>query len=644
MISFLRHFIVDSWIGRAIAGLIFIAFVGWGVGDVLGNLGESADVAASVGSRKITAAELAEALQRQLPELASQIGVADYHNIPAIMRPQMARQVLASLIGQAELLEMARRQDVVVPDDAVREQVFALPYFHGPDGNFDRKLMDQRLAQQGMTEQHLLDLIREDMAIRSFIVPLSGGAKVADSVVDRIYQYETETRSFDIVRIPFAAQDTLPEPEDAVLKRYYNNHPWQFRTPEYRHAKIVVLSADTIGRSMTFTDEELKKVYDFQSSRFHVPELRSVQIITAPDQKQADAIAALWKGGADWAKVQAASKNLAAVEFPDARPDALPSEGLRKAVFGAPADEVEGPVKVDTGWVVFRVTKVTPAHDTDFNDAKPELQEELVKARAPEQVSQRVSKLQDAIAGGGIDQIPSDIGAAAASGYVDAAGMTKSGEEAPVPASGAVRAAVVARIFAQDEKTPPTLIEVPGEKGHPSEGWYAVSVDGIEPGHMIPFEDARAKVLAAWRDAARQHAADVKATSLYIAAKGNAGGVAAVSTDGTPVHKGLMLSLAHPSSELPQDMVRTILAMPAGSSVMGEDAGDYVVVTVTGITHPDPKLDSTGVARVRDGMSETLSDDVMASFVKAISDQVKPKINPQGVSAALAMAGLGGNP
>ncbi|MBO1360512.1 SurA N-terminal domain-containing protein [Acetobacter sacchari] len=644
MISFLRRFVVDSWVGRVLALVIFIAFVTWGVGDVISNLGDDPSVAASVGSRKISSRELATALQAELPQMAQRMGAPDIKNLPPQFRNQMAQQVLQRLIGQAQVLEAGAAMGLVVPDSAVREEIFAMPYFKDKDGKFDRKLFDSRMAQAGMTEQRLIGLVRDDLAGRGVLDATLSGAHVPDVLVSRTYGFETETRVLDVLHIPFASEPMPQDPDDATLRRFYTNHPWLFVSPELRHARVVVLSPDTVASTVSATDEEMHRLYDAQKERFHLPELRSVQLVTAPDETQAQAIATVWRGGATWAQVQAAAKDSAAVEFDDARESSLPSEALQKLVFSAPADTVQGPVKVDTGWVVFHVVKVTPPKDTGFDDAKASLKDQIVKARAPETVNANVKKLQDAIAGGGLDAIPSDLGAAAAAGTLDSAGMTKDGEPAPLPASGALRDAVVARIFSQAKGAPPVLTEAtaPAKQGQPGQslGWYAVSVDDVTVSQPVPFDQARARVIAAWRDEARRHAADEQATGLYLAAQ-QQGGIAAVAPTGADLKKGVFASRARPPEGLPEDLAQTVLRMPAGRSVMGEDSESYIVVTATAVQHPDPAADSLGFGRVRDGLTDSLTSDLTGVLTRSLGERYKAKIVPAGVKAALDMAGFG---
>ncbi|GAA4476575.1 peptidylprolyl isomerase [Gluconacetobacter asukensis] len=636
MISFLRHVFVDSWLGRVIAGLLFLAFVGWGVGDVLSNIGsERADVIVRVGGQTVTTNDFLSAVQNELQQVARQAGVSDPSQLPVATRRQAAEQVLQRLLMQSEITLSADRLGVTVPDDALREEVFGLPAFKGPDGRFDRKLFDSRLQQIGMTEARLLELIRADLAVRALIEPIQNGARAPEIMVRQAFDFDAQTRTIDLVRFPLTAQ-AVPEPDAAQLHRFYDNHPGLFQTPEYRHARVVVLSPDSVAQSVEIPDADLKRLYEAEASKYHVPETRSVQIVTAPSQARAQAIADQWKAGADWGRIQADAKDSATVQMDNVRQAGIPSAGLAKLVFGAPPSDLQGPAQVDTGWVVFKVTLITPPHDTDFATARQELREQMARGQAVELIGQRVQKLQDAIAGGGLDHIPDNLGAAAIAGTLNAQGMTQGGEAAPIPASPALRQAIIEKIFSSAKGANPTLVQ------GPENGWFAVAVDSITPAQLQPFDAASAQVRAAWDDEARRHAANVAATALYLAAKAH-GGVSAAA-GGQQVEHPAPLARGRAVDGVPDELARLVFRFDkAGQTAMLDGPDGFYVATLTAITHPDPGTQAMQVGRIRSGLSQALADDIGMSYAAALQQVVKPKTNMSALKSALSsVTGTGG--
>ena len=58
------------------------------------------------------------------------------------MRSGVAREALQRLITQAALNQELQRLRIVTPDQAVRQTVFAMPAFRGPNGQFDRQTFE----------------------------------------------------------------------------------------------------------------------------------------------------------------------------------------------------------------------------------------------------------------------------------------------------------------------------------------------------------------------------------------------------------------------------------------------------------------------------------------------------------------------
>lgn len=635
MISYLRRVLVESWLGRVVAIVIFLAFVSWGIGDVIGFMSEETDVVARVGQHRIPTRDLAMALRSEMPTITQQMGVKDPSALSPIMQGQIARQILQRLIAQAELLEAARQLKIIVPDSAIREEVFSLPYFKGPTGQFDRAVFNQRLSAQGLSEQQVLDMIRDDLTVRTLLQPMAQGSRVSNILLKTLVDYGATTRMVDLISIPVAAQPAPPAPDTATLQRYYTNHVWLFGTPELRHARIVVLSPQTVADTITMDDTQLKRAYDAQSSHYNVPETRDIQLITAASEADAQKIADAWKLKGSWQAAQGAVKGAASVEMPGARPTTIPSDVLKQALFQAPQGQVTGPVKTEMGWSVFRVTKILPAHSTSFADARQEILQQYRTAAAPSVVTERRRQLQDAIAGKGLDAIPDTIGAAAISGSLDVQGNTAEKQPAPIPASGKLRDAIVHQVFAQKAGDPPNLLE------GPDNSWFAVEVDSITPATPRSFEQAKGDVLAAWQADTRHHTADQQATALFLAAR-QKGSIAGQTASGIQVARDIPFSFTNPGKALPPEIASYIPRMKAGQAVMAENADTFFVAVVTKVFVPNPPAPIDVLQKLKNNLTQVYGDDLAASYVQDLNKRLPPHINNAAIQAALSAAGFGG--
>ncbi|MFC0500730.1 peptidylprolyl isomerase [Asaia krungthepensis] len=634
MISTLRHFVVDSWLGRIIALLIFLAFVGWGVGDVIGSYnGSQIDTAARIGSRQIGGQDLAQAIRNEMPRVAQQMGLNDPSQVPADVRQQVAQGVLQRMIAQNEVLAFADRNGMKVPDALVRNEIFGMSVFHGTNGRFDRALFDSKLRQIHLTERDLLAKVRDDIGARNLLDGLGNSMIVPGSVLDQLVAYNTREHRIDLLRLDSTAFAVPAPPEEAQLHRFYDNHPALYRSAEYRHAKIVILTTDSVARTLTIPDADLKRYYEFEIQKYDVPETRSLEVLTLQDRKAAETILAAWKDNGDWQAIQARDPSAAAVAFPNARQADIPSPELAKAAFTAPKDAIQGPIESPSGWIVFRVTTITPPHKTDFDHAKEAIRDEVARAQAPQILGGRVASLQDAIAGSAdLDQIPTNLGAVPAQGSLDAQGLTKDGEMAPLPGSDAVRKAIIARIFSQKKGEKPSLVNGPEGSA------FAVLVDEVEPGHVKPYDMVREQVGHDWLKAQQLHLADERATTLMLAARKSGGLAQAVAGtgDAATMQKDLVISRMQ-NAGLPPAVLSEIFATKKGQTGMLAVGDTLYVFTLNDIAPANPESTKALRDSMRGQLQDTLRADVPVVFVHALETEIKPVPNMPVLQQALKL-------
>ncbi|MBO6037147.1 MAG: SurA N-terminal domain-containing protein [Acetobacter sp.] len=642
MITSLRHMFVDSWLGRVIAIAVFVAFIGWGVGDVVGYIGTSSNVVVQVGKTEITVTDLSTALRQEMPVIVQQIGANTAEQLSPGMIQQITQQILQRLIMRAELLEFARTMNIVVPDSAVRNEIFSLPYFQGSNGQFDRAIFNQKLQEQGLTEQAVIRATRNDLTIRAVLQPIVQSGHVSETLLQNVMNYIARVSVVDIARVPFGQFPIPADPGDAVLHRYYVNHPWLFRIPEQRHARIVVLSPDTLARSIPVDEKQLKQIYEAQSATYHTPETRDVHMVILSEEKQAQTLQAAWQKNKNWQDIQHSVKSMKqaeAIDMPATRASAMASDVLRKAVFQAPIDQISPVIKLEGSWAVFCVTKITPPHNVSYTQARPTLLSEYRKEMVASLMPARQRTLQDTIAGSGFEAIPDTLGAVAVSGVLDAQGMTTDGYPAPIPASGALRAAIIHQIFTQKQGASPYLIQGP-EKG-PENSYFAVEVDKIIPASEKSFTQSRAEVLKAWQNDVRYRMANQEATSLYVASN-TSGKIVLPASSKVHITRNVAFLSSMPNKAIPLELMAYLPHMRVGQAIMVQSNHAFLVGFVTKIFVPHPPLSQKDKQKLRLDLTQSESDDLVTTFVQTLIAQTPPSINKSGITMAIARAGLGG--
>jgi peptidyl-prolyl cis-trans isomerase D len=625
MIASFRRYL-DTWVVRGFFIVMVLAFISWGVGDVIRLVGTST-WAAKVGGQTIEGPLLQATYQRELAQLT--------RNLPAgqeptpEMRARVAREALQHLITQTAVQQELQDLRVVTPDQAVRQTVLAMPAFHGANGQFDKQTFDSVLRNNGLTEPRFLEMMRTDLAQRQLLGAVGAGAATPETLLRPLFQGQFEKRSADMVEFPFGAAPEPPAPTEADLQRWYDNHPDIYATPEFRKIKAIVLSPETLAKDIPLTDADVQAAYDQHKSLFVKPEKRSAEVISVPDETKAAALASTWRGEADWAAMQKAAQDAggSAVALDDATEQEFPDADLARGVFAATPDAVSEPTKGALGWYVVRVTKVTPGSTQSFDDVKAEIRKELLSAKAADLMYDRANKVDNVLGGGAsIDEIPSDLGLVGVAGSLNAEGNTKDGTPAPLPGPAELRSALVKAAFDVQKGDPLRLVEVQT----PSTGgsaYYAISVEDVTPPAEKPFDEVKEQVTADWTRDARRHAQEQAAAKLLAAVKGGQSLADAATVAGVTVRRTPLVTRDTAAEGVPPQLAQALFSLKPGEPTMGESGDEYIVAVPAEIVEADPKADPAGYAQVREAVARSSANDLAGVFADAVRERAQPQIN-----------------
>jgi peptidyl-prolyl cis-trans isomerase D len=634
MISQFRRY-TDSWIARGFFIIMAVSFVGWGIsGDIFRLMGPPTWVA-KVGSQTIEIPAFQAEYQRAMTQETRNLPAGQ--EATADLRRRVGQQALNRLITQAAIGTELHALRVVTPDDALAETVRSMPAFQGSDGKFSRSVFTAALQNAGYNEARFLDQLRAELAQQQLLAAVSGSVAASDAEVKPLYETEFEKRSADMAFFPLAAAPSPAAPDDAALKRWYQNHPDSYTTPEFRRVKAIELSPQSLGSEITVTDDELHAAYDERKAEYTKPEHRSAQVISAPDQAKAQSLAATWRGGADWTAMQAAAKTqgASAITQDDATAVQFPDPDLAKAVFAAQANAVSEPVKGQLGWFVVKVTKIDGGATTTFDQAKDALRARVVASKAADLMYDRANKLDQLLGNGTtLDNLPGDLGLAAVAGTLDAKGNTQAGTPAPIPGPAELKAAIIAAAFQARQGDPPQLTEVQT----PSTGgsaYYALTVDSIVPPGEKPFDAVKDQVTQDWQQDQRRRSQDQAATSMMVAVQGGKSFSDAATVAGVTPKLSPLVTRNDGSPEVPAELQRVMFGMKKGEATMIEVPDGFVVAQLVEVVKPDAATDKAGYDQTRAAIAKSLSDDVAAVFVGAVRQRAKPQVNQQGFDSVV---------
>jgi peptidyl-prolyl cis-trans isomerase D len=625
MISSFRRYL-DTWYVRAFFLLMMASFVLWGVGDMLRAIGTSSWVA-KVGGTAIELPALDHEYRQELAAASRDLPSGQEASLE--MRRTVARQALDRLISQTAMTQTLHDMRIVVPDAAVADATRKLPAFRSEQGNFDRAKFEAVLRQNNLTEAGYVALMRDDLAQAQLMDAVTAANRAPASEIGPIFASQYEKRSADIAAFPLAAAAEPPATDDATVRRWYDNHPDYYATPEYRRVTVAILSPHALASDVSVSDKDLRDAYEQHLADYTTIARRSAQILSVPDEAGAKSLAARWKEGATWEAMNEAAKaaNASAIVEDKATEKEFPDPDLAKAVFSTPINTVSDPIKGALGWFVVRVTAAVEGGSTPFEQVKDTLRERLTTEKALDLVYDRANKI-DGILGNGsaLESLPKDLGLTFTTATFDHDGTTPDNQRVSFGGEDELRTAIIAAAFAAQKGDQPHLTEVqtPSTGGS---GYYALSVDDVIPAGEKPFDAVRDTAAQDWRADQRRHEAETAAAAMLAAVKGGKSFSDAARDAGVTPRLTDPVTRRSASPSMPRDVQAVLFSLKKDEPTMVETPEGFVVAIPVEIIAPDPSADQASYEQLRTAVNRTIANDLAGLFTEALRLRANPRIN-----------------
>lgn len=622
MITFMRR-LAATWAAKALFVLLILSFAVWGIEDMIRGIGRD-DSVARVSGQAIEAAEAQEAARRELQRISR--ALQGRFEPDANMRRAVAEQVVEGLVIDRVLQQEAARMGVVVPDDAVRDYVFRIPGFQGVDGRFSREVFNSFLRNNDMSEPFFLGLLRTDLARQQMSGAVRAGAALPETAGRRLLGWSLERRSVTLVELPFAQAPEPEAPTEAQLARFHENNPALFSSPEYRDVSVITMNAERLMAAVEVTEREIEDAYAAARDRFEVAERRRIQQVIVQEEARARALAEAWAAAPDFATFQAAARaeGAAASELPPTTQAELPIATLADAAFALPVDTISAPIQSPFGWHVLRVVEVTPPSRRELAEVRDELRNEIAAERAADLAFDRANRIEDALAGRvGLEDIAQRYDLAYARVRMDATGETPEGQPAEIPVADAAREAAIRAIFAQAPNADVRLQE--GDWG-----FMAVQVNGVIAPALIPLDQVREEVMAAYMADARRRAQDARAAGLLAAVRGGQSLTAAAEAAGiTAEQLGPFGREPGGGNPMPRDLLAPTFELAPQGVTMVQLPQSFAVIQLTGVTPADLTGQEQPIAAVRATGAQRMADDIEVQYQAALRARADVRINPR---------------
>ncbi|MEM8956717.1 MAG: peptidyl-prolyl cis-trans isomerase [Pseudomonadota bacterium] len=594
-----------------ILGLLIVALAGFGVSGFGGNVRS----VAAVGDSEVDVNVYARALQRDISQMTQARGEAvTFAEAQAL---GLDRAILQALLAQAALEESARRAGLSVGDETVSEQILALPNFIGADGTFDREAYQFALENNGMSVAQFEQGIRNDITRNLLQAAVVGGVRPQPAFVDAIYSYVAERRAFTYAVLGEAElTEPVATPDDAAVQAYYDAHPEEFTAPELRRITYAILTPDMLIDSVELDEDALRRLYEDRSDQYNRPAMRMVDRLGFADEAAAAEAKRAIDAGETTFDALVAERGLTSsdVDLNTVTEAQLDDAGAE--VFALEEPGVVGPLPSSIGPALFQVNALLTEQVTPFEEALPELREELANQRARRLIEDEIEPLDDLLAGGAtIEELADESD-------MELGQIDWSGTESDGAAGYGAFQAVAAQVRAGDFPEIETL-----EDG----GIFALRLDEIVPPTLRPFEEVRAEAQAGARAEAIKAALRTRADEIKAGVDGGedfpALGVTAFANAGLTRNDFL--------DDLPPALLPSLFEMEPGDVSLIEGDDTLVVVRLDQI-RPADLTEQTAVAvreRLNGEIAEAMAQDLLGQFAQSVQSEAGITVNDAALNA-----------
>lgn len=602
-----RNFFV--WI---IMGLLFVGLIGFGSVGLTGNV----RTVGSAGEKPITVTAYFNELQAQISAASAQTG--QRLSFPQAEAQGIPLRALQSVVVGRVLDNEIAQMGVSIGDDRITEQVLSNPAFRDGEGNFDPEIYRIRLQDARIAIRDYETSIREETARAMLQGAVFSGIPEQETYGTTLAKFVREARDFTWVAIgPDDVEITLPAPTDADLLAYYEANPEEFTAPETRELTYIWLSPAMIQDDVPVDEDELRAEYEARLAEYVQPERRLVErLVFSDEETAAAAMASIEAGETSFPElVEERGLTLNDVDLGDLTQTQLGAAG--EAVFALNTGDVAGPFMSDLGPALFRMNAILAARETTFEDALPELREDQAAARARRLIEAQFDPIGDLLAGGAsFDVIAEQTDAEL--GTLDWTVETTEG----IAAYSAFREAV------QDLNVGafPQLLEL--EDG----SLFSVRADAIRPPTLIPLEEVRTQLEAAWQAEARQ---DALMEIARDAAAQLEGGAAFADLDLPEALQESAITRRSFINGTPPTFVSSVFEMDVGDVQVIEGDGAAILVQLDAVSAADDT--NADFTAAQESFAETggagIAQDIFELFNRDVQRRTEVDIDEAAVNA-----------
>ena len=378
--------------------LVIPSFVLIGVDGYNSSDGQGG-VVARVGSQDISQGEWDAAHRSESDRLRGSMPNID---VKLLDSPEARYAVLERLIRERVLAQAADKSNLMTSDARLARDLQQDPTIAAlrlPDGKLDMDRYRQLAASQGLTPEGFEARVRRDLSVRQVEAAVTATSFAASGVADVALNAFFEKREVQIVNFSSADFAQRIYPTDAELDAFYKGNQALFQSPEQASIEYVVLDLDSVKKSITISESELKSYYDQNVARLSGNEERRashILINAAKDAPPAERQKARARADELVQEVRKSPDNFAELAKKHSQDTGSAVKGgdldffgrgamvkpFEEAVFAMKKGDISEVVESEFGYHIIKLTEVKTPTQRPFDELRAGIESDLKTQQA----------------------------------------------------------------------------------------------------------------------------------------------------------------------------------------------------------------------------------------------------------------------